>query len=123
MDQPRIIRFLDHVSVAFALFAGLAVVILSLLICFDILARTFFRFSLQGTDELGGYTLALIGSLGLPYALLRRGHPRIDIFPAPMLLLEPALIDVEMYNSNLTTAIDAQVVLYFLEPRDNVRLG
>ena len=80
MDQPRIIRFLDHVSVAFALFAGLAVVILSLLICFDILARTFFRFSLQGTDELGGYTLAVIGSLGLPYALLRRGHPRIDIF-------------------------------------------
>jgi len=80
MDQPRIIRLLDHVSVALALFAGLAVAVLSVLICVDIVGRTFFRYSLQGTDELGGYTLALIGSLGLPYALLRRGHPRIDIF-------------------------------------------
>jgi len=33
-----------------------------------------------------GYTLALVGSLGLSHTLLRRGHPRIDVafglFPA-----------------------------------------
>nr|WP_269751235.1 TRAP transporter small permease [Acuticoccus mangrovi] len=63
-----------------ALLAGVAVAVLSVLIVVDIVSRTALRYSLQGTDELGGYTLALVGSLGLPYALMRRGHPRVDIF-------------------------------------------
>jgi TRAP-type C4-dicarboxylate transport system permease small subunit len=28
---------------------------------------------------LGGYVLALVGSFGLAYTLLRKGHPRIDL--------------------------------------------
>jgi TRAP-type C4-dicarboxylate transport system permease small subunit len=79
MKPPPALRALDQIAVVFALFAGVAVAILSLLIVFDIAARSLFRFSLQGTDELGGYTLALTGSLGLAYTLIRRGHPRIDI--------------------------------------------
>jgi TRAP-type C4-dicarboxylate transport system permease small subunit len=79
MKPSPALRMLDQIAVVFALFAGVAVAILSLLIVFDIAARSLFRFSLQGTDELGGYTLALTGSLGLAYTLIRRGHPRIDI--------------------------------------------
>lgn len=79
MKTPPALRSLDQISVVFALFAGVAVALLSLLIVFDITARSLFRYSVQGTDELGGYTLALTGSLGLAYTLIRRGHPRIDI--------------------------------------------
>lgn len=86
MVAERIIRLIHGLAKAMALFAGAAVLVLSLLIAFDIVSRDLFRYSLQGTDELGGYALALIGSLGLSYTLLQRGHPRIDIalrhFPA-----------------------------------------
>lgn len=79
MKPPPALRALDQVAVVLAILAGAAVAILAFLIFFDIVARRLFRFSLQGTDELGGYTLALTGSLGLAYTLIRRGHPRIDI--------------------------------------------
>lgn len=79
MTRPPWLRLLDSVSAALAIAAGVTIVGLSLLIGFDIVARSWFRFSVQGTDELGGYVLALVGSLGLPYALLKRGHPRIDL--------------------------------------------
>lgn len=86
MTSSFALRLLDRVSVILALVAGVAVALLAFLIVFDIAARSLFRFSVQGTDELGGYTLALTGSLGLAYTLIRRGHPRIDIgfrfFPA-----------------------------------------
>jgi TRAP-type C4-dicarboxylate transport system permease small subunit len=76
---PLPLRLLDWLASGFALLAGIAVFILALMIGFDVLARRFAGFSVQGTDELGGYTLALIGSLGLAYALVRRRHTRIDI--------------------------------------------
>ncbi|MFN3844336.1 MAG: TRAP transporter small permease subunit [Paracoccaceae bacterium] len=79
MTTPLALRLLDRVTVILALVAGVAVAFLAFLIVFDIVARSLFRFSVQGTDELGGYTLALTGSLGLAYTLIRRGHPRIDI--------------------------------------------
>jgi TRAP-type C4-dicarboxylate transport system permease small subunit len=79
MTSPLALRLLDRIAVILALVAGVAVAFLAFLIVFDIVARNLFRFSVQGTDELGGYTLALTGSLGLAYTLLRRGHPRIDI--------------------------------------------
>jgi TRAP-type C4-dicarboxylate transport system permease small subunit len=41
-------------------------------------ARKFFRFSLQGVDEVGGYTLAVASAIGFSYTLLKRGHTRID---------------------------------------------
>jgi len=76
---PLPLRVLDWIASGFALLAGVAVFLLALLIGFDVLARRLAGFSVQGTDELGGYTLALIGSLGLAYALVRRRHTRIDI--------------------------------------------
>lgn len=79
MRQPLPFRLLGLLASGFALLAGIAVLLLGLMIAFDVIARRLFGLSVQGTDELGGYTLALIGSLGLAYALLHRRHTRIDI--------------------------------------------
>lgn len=85
---PPLLRAIDKISVGLALIAGAMVAVLAILIAIDITARELFRFSLQGTDELGGYVLALTGALGFAYTLLRRGHPRIDLgfrfFPPAM---------------------------------------
>lgn len=79
MRQPQLLRWIEQIARILALFSGGAVAVLALLVAFDIISRRFMGFSLQGTDELGGYVLAIVGSLGFGYTLLRRGHPRIDI--------------------------------------------
>ena len=79
MTGSRLLHTIERVATGLSLVAGLAVVGLSVLIGFDMVARRLLGFSLQGSDEIGGYTLALVGSLGLSYTLLQRGHPRIDI--------------------------------------------
>jgi TRAP-type C4-dicarboxylate transport system permease small subunit len=72
-------RGLRAIATGFAIVSGFAVLALAFAIVFDIVARRFFAFSVQGTDEYGGYVLATIASLGLSYALLQRGHTRVDI--------------------------------------------
>lgn len=51
----------------------------SLLTCVDIVGRKLFNVTLQGTDEIGGYTMAVVSAVGFSYALLNRSHTRIDI--------------------------------------------
>jgi TRAP-type C4-dicarboxylate transport system permease small subunit len=81
-------RFVDRLSAVLAVFSGLLVLVLALFIGFDVIARRFFGFSLQGSDEFGGYVLAIVGSLGLAYVQAERGFTRIDLalpyFPAPV---------------------------------------
>ncbi|MTH78491.1 TRAP transporter small permease subunit [Paracoccus aestuariivivens] len=76
---PLALRILNQLAMVCALVAGAAVAILAVLIVVDVLGRSLFGYSLQGTDELGGYVLALCGSLGLSWALVKRAHPRIDL--------------------------------------------
>ncbi len=57
---------------------GWWMVALSLLTCVEMVARKLFAFSFQGIDEVGGYTLAVVGAVGFSYTLLTRGHTRID---------------------------------------------
>ena len=80
MPDPRILRAFEHVSVALALVAGVAIALLAVLITIDIVGRDFFGVSVQGTDEIGGYVLAVVGELCMALTLMRRGHPRIDLF-------------------------------------------
>lgn len=70
----------EKLAVFLALVAGGAVAVLAILIFADIIGRDFVGVSVQGTDEIGGYVLAFVGSLGMALTLLRRGHPRIDLF-------------------------------------------
>jgi TRAP-type C4-dicarboxylate transport system permease small subunit len=72
-------RALRSLATVFALLSGAASAALAAAIVADVLARRLFGFSLQGTDEYGGYVLAMIASLGLSQALLQRGHTRVDI--------------------------------------------
>lgn len=48
------------------------------LTCTDILARKFLNRSIQGVDEIGGYTLAVVGALSFAWPLIQRSHTRVD---------------------------------------------
>jgi len=70
---------LDRLAELMAFIAGAAVLMLALLITVDVLARKLMGFSLQGTDEVGGYVLAMVGSIGMAHVLSRREFTRIDL--------------------------------------------
>lgn len=78
--MDRTLRAFEKIAATFALGAGVAIAVLAVLITIDIIGRDFLGASIQGTDEIGGYVLAFVGSLGMALTLLRRGHPRIEIF-------------------------------------------
>jgi TRAP-type C4-dicarboxylate transport system permease small subunit len=59
---------------------GTVFVLLSVLVSVETVLRKFFSMSLQGADELGGYALAVGGTLAFSLALLGRTHIRIDLF-------------------------------------------
>lgn len=68
------------------------------LVVLDIVGRARFGLSLQGTDELGGYTLAVTSAFGCAQTLLARRHTRIELviqrlprIPAAVLNLLAAL--------------------------------
>lgn len=57
---------------------GVMLVLLAILVTLDTLLRKFAGISLQGTDELGGYVLAVTSCLAFTIALIDRAHIRID---------------------------------------------
>ncbi|MDW3221832.1 MAG: TRAP transporter small permease [Paracoccaceae bacterium] len=79
-ERPRVLRAVERISTMLALGAGITIALLAVLITIDIVGRDVFGVSVQGTDEIGGYVLAFVGSLGMALTLMRRGHPRIDLF-------------------------------------------
>ncbi|WP_333834368.1 TRAP transporter small permease subunit [Rubrimonas sp.] len=73
------LKGLEVGATGLAFVAGLGVLALALLIGFDVVARKLFGYSVQGTDELGGYALAMVGSLGMAHVLCERAFTRIDL--------------------------------------------
>ncbi|HET8789579.1 MAG TPA: TRAP transporter small permease [Modicisalibacter sp.] len=67
-----------------ALAAGYGALCLSGLIAFEVIARKFFSFSLQGANEIGGYVLAIGVAFSFAYALLQRAHTRVDVLLAKL---------------------------------------
>lgn len=63
---------------ALVLLSGWWMILLSLATCFEMVSRKLFQYSLQGIDEIGGYTLAVTSAIGFSYTLITRGHTRID---------------------------------------------
>ncbi len=59
---------------------GLIFLALSLVVTVETLVRKVFNYSLQGADELGGYALAVGGTIAFSLALLGRTHIRVDVF-------------------------------------------
>ena len=73
-------RAIDGVARFFAILCGWGCFCLSILIGLDVVGRKLFHFSLQGTDELGGYIVAVTAAFGFSLSLIHRSHTRIDVF-------------------------------------------
>ena len=59
---------------------GLMFLALSVVVSVETLARKIFNYSIQGADELGGYTLAAGSVIAFSLALIGRNHIRVDVF-------------------------------------------
>lgn len=75
---------LNGLANAVAIACGWALLALCALTGYDIVARRLLNHSVQGVDEIGGYVLAITGSVGFAAALLNRMHTRIDLILAIM---------------------------------------
>jgi TRAP-type mannitol/chloroaromatic compound transport system permease small subunit len=63
---------------AAALACGWWLIALSAVTCIEMLGRKVLGFSLQGVDEIGAYTYAIVGSIGFAHTLVTRSHTRVD---------------------------------------------
>lgn len=57
---------------------GWWLIALSVLTCVEMLGRKLLGFSLQGVDEIGSYTYAIVGAFGFAFTLVSRSHTRVD---------------------------------------------
>ena len=71
-------RVLEPVTRVILYAAGWWLLLIAAATCVEVLGRKLFGFSLQGVDEIGGYTLGVTASLAFSYALIKRGHTRVD---------------------------------------------
>ncbi len=72
---------------------GLMMIAFAILVTVDTVARKLLNFSFQGTDELGGYALAVGSSLAFTVALVERAHIRIDLVHSRLPPLAQALLN------------------------------
>jgi TRAP-type C4-dicarboxylate transport system permease small subunit len=59
---------------------GIIFLALSFVVTIETIARKLFNFSIQGADELGGYSLAVGSTIAFSLALVGRNHIRVDVF-------------------------------------------
>jgi len=59
---------------------GVIFLVLSVVVTVETLARKLFNFSIQGADELGGYSLAIGSTIAFSLAVIGRNHIRVDVF-------------------------------------------
>jgi TRAP-type C4-dicarboxylate transport system permease small subunit len=77
-DENPLSRWLGPPARVLALLGGWWLMLLSFATCVEIFGRRFFGFSLQGIDEIGGYTTAVVSSLAFAWALVSKSHTRVD---------------------------------------------
>ena len=80
MEEDPISRVVEPVARMAAIVCGYAVLLLSLAVSVEIVGRKLFSHSFPGTDDIGGYVLAIIAVVGASYTMAKRGHTRVDIF-------------------------------------------
>lgn len=79
MEDP-ISKVVEPVARVAAIACGYVVLGLSLAISVEIVGRKLFSHSFPGTDDIGGYVLAIVAVIGASYTMAKRGHTRVDIF-------------------------------------------
>jgi TRAP-type C4-dicarboxylate transport system permease small subunit len=72
-------RLLENVSNRAMAIGGWCYLAITLLICFDILARRLLGLSSEATTEVTGYLMAIGMSWGMAGTLFERSHVRIDV--------------------------------------------
>jgi TRAP-type C4-dicarboxylate transport system permease small subunit len=77
-DDNPIARFFGPPARLLAVLSGWWLLALSFLTVAEILLRKLLSVSIQGVDEIGGYTLAVVSAFGFASALLVKGHTRVD---------------------------------------------
>ena len=77
-------RWLGRGVDVLVILSGWWLIAFSLASCFEMVSRKLFAFSLQGIDEVGGYTLAVTSAIGFSYTLITRGHTRVDFLVSKM---------------------------------------
>ncbi len=75
----RWVKAFDHISRYWAIAGGWMLLALTLYISIDVLLRKMFVVSLQGSDEIGGYVLAIICGFGFSWTLCSRAHIRLNL--------------------------------------------
>jgi TRAP-type C4-dicarboxylate transport system permease small subunit len=73
-----VVRVVEPITRIAAILCGWWLLVISAFTVVEIVGRKLFGFTLQGVDEVGGYTLAVAASLGFAHALAGRAHTRID---------------------------------------------
>jgi len=63
------------------------------LICFDVIVRKFFGFTVGGADELSGYVFAISTSWALAFVVLQRANVRVDVLYERLPVRLSALLD------------------------------
>lgn len=79
---PEESAMIQHFAAFASRLFGTALILLSLFVATETIARKLFNFSFEGADELGGYVLAVGSSLAFVVALVDRAHIRIDVIHA-----------------------------------------
>lgn len=74
----RMVKISEDISRYGAIAVGWLLMVLTLYISTDVLLRKIFAISVQGSDELGGYVLAIICSFGFSWTLCNRAHIRLN---------------------------------------------
>jgi TRAP-type C4-dicarboxylate transport system permease small subunit len=72
----------DRIETLLATLFGGVFLVLAVVVAVETIARKAFNVSLQGADELGGYTLAVGSTIAFSLALMGRAHIRVDVFHA-----------------------------------------
>jgi TRAP-type C4-dicarboxylate transport system permease small subunit len=78
LPSNRLTGTLQAIIDFFAVACGWWLMALSALTCVEIMGRKVLGFSLQGVDEIGSYTFAVVGAFGFSHTLVTRGHTRVD---------------------------------------------
>ncbi|KQT11409.1 TRAP transporter small permease subunit [Ramlibacter sp. Leaf400] len=78
LPPGRTSRAVAAVTDTAALACGWWLIGLSAVTCVEMLGRKVLGFSLQGVDEIGSYTYAIVGSIGFAHTLVTRSHTRVD---------------------------------------------
>lgn len=73
-------RLVEPVAGFAAIVFGYALLIYSIALSYEIVARKLFNISVRGIDEVGGFMLAIGAAVGASYSMAMRGHTRVDVF-------------------------------------------